>query len=203
MPTLFPKALFAAVGLSVAACGGGGGGGSAAPSDPNHVVIPSTFQGANTTTTYGAASAAGSFSDTTGIIGSGIAAADTGSTVTVSTDANDHLSSLAINVTNGGSTFSATYAGTQFVSLSGPITLAELASGIELVANASAGTTGIVFQGVNQNLSYSAFGAWLSNDGGGNFRVGNLAAGVETVTMPIVGTATYSGTTMGVGATGT
>jgi hypothetical protein len=151
---------------------------------------------------YGAASAAGSFTVGVGITGSGIAAADTGSTVTLTTDGSGRLSSLTLNITNGGATFSQTYAGTQFQSLAGALTLSQLASAIEQVGFLNAGTTGIVFQGANQGLSYSAFGAWASDDGGGAFRIGNFAIGKETApaAVPVTGSANYSGATTGVGS---
>jgi hypothetical protein len=166
--------------------------------------VPSKFQAAGTTAAYGAASAAGSFTVVTGLAASGSAAADTGSAISVTTDSNGRLSSLTIDVTTGGANFSQTYAGTQFQSLGGALTLAQLASIIETVVNAPGMATGVVFQGANQGLSYSAFGNWISNDGGGAFRIGNLAAGNETLpaSVPVVGTANYAGSTSGVGGTG-
>ena len=172
--------------------------------DPNPVVVPSKFQAAGTTAAYGAASAAGSFTVVTGLAASGSAAADTGSAISVTTDANGRLSGLTIAVTTGGANFTQPYTGTQLQSLGGALTLAQLASVIETVLNAPGTATGAVFQGANQGLSYSAFGGWISNDGGGAFRIGNLAAGNETLpaSVPVVGTANYAGSTTGVGGTG-
>jgi len=195
--------LLTSIGFCLAACGGGGGGSGSGPGDPNPVVIPARFQAASTTAGYAAASAAGSFT-VLGLASSSIAAADTGSTVSVTTDGSGRLSSLTITVTTGGANFTQTYAGTLFQSLGGALTLSQLASDIERALNAPGVATGVVFQGANLGLSYSAFGGWVSNDGGGAFRIGNLAAGNETLpaSVPVSGSANYAGATTGVGGTG-
>ncbi len=194
--------LLTLMGFCFAGCGGGSSS-SGGAGDPNPVVIPAKFQAAGTTVPYAAASAAGSFT-VLGLGASGIAAADTGSTISVTTDGSDHLSSLTITVTTGGANFTQTYMGTQLQSFGGGLTLSQLASALEHVLNAPGVATGAVFQGANQGLSYSSFGAWVSNDGGGSFRIGNFAAGTETLpaSVPVVGTANYTGATTGVGGTG-
>ena len=196
--------LLTSIGFCLAACGGGSST-SGGAGDPNPIVIPTKFQAASTTPPpYAAASAAGSFTVVLGLAASGIAAADTGSSISVTTDGRDHLSSLTITVTTGGANFTQTYAGTQLQSFGGGLTLSQLASAIEHVVNAPGVATGAVLQGANLGLNYSTFGAWVSNDGGGSFRVGNFAAGTETLpaSVPVMGSASYAGATTGVGGSG-
>ncbi len=186
--------------LALAGCGGGGRSSPPAPPPAqSQAFLP--FQAARTTVTYPVDSAAAALDTSKGIGANGIDASGAGSTVTVSTDANDHVSQLTISISTGGVNFSQTYVGSS-QELSGSPTLGQLASAAQQVANAPPGTNGLIF-GTVGNLSYSAFGAWLSNDGGGHFRMGVLAGGAQTTTMPTSGSATYTGTTFGFGANGT
>lgn len=192
--------LAAAAALCLTACGGGGGGGGSTAVDPNQTPVPSTFQAANTSVVYQAASAAASFTATSGVTSSGIASEGAGSTVTVTTDSSDHISNLAINVSTAGTAFSAAYAGTQIAPILTPITLSQLSTVIQQI---SVGGTAFGFQGSGQGLSYSAFGIWESVDTPTAGRIGVMASGNETAATPISGTATFTGSTMGVGASGT
>ena len=194
--------------LMLGACGSGGGGGSppatsSTAADSNQAPIP--FQSANTTVTYPVDSAAASFSysNANGFGTSGIAPSGSGSTITISTDANDHISQVAIAVSTGGVIFNATYpASSFFQTANSPISLAAFAGVLETIGNDPTGTSGFLLEGSNENLNYATFGAWMANDGGGNGRLGVIAGGSQTVTMPTSGSATYTGTTIGVGSNG-
>ncbi len=200
-----------AVSLALAACGHGG-----SPTGNNtKFVVP--FQPASTTASYGApgsglpnlvaggpSSASAAFTSLTGITGSGGAPGDTlGNSVTLTTDSAGSLSTIAINIATPGGTGPALSqsfaAGTQG---SATITAPQFSALLAAISAAPATTANMVYQGAVAGLSSSAYGAWMQSIGGGNYNVGMYSFGPETAVMPVAGTATYHGTTLGFGSNG-
>jgi hypothetical protein len=189
--------------------GGGGGGGIAVP-----------FVTANTTSpALGGASAPGAFT------GAGFVAdfatpnpADSanGAMVTVTTDASGNLSQIIVCApTGGGGVCPSASSNTNPFSkkfgpgnpLTAPITLNQLVSIVQQVQAAPTNTVTYIYQGTETGLSASSFGAWLQNNGSGNFAFGPVAFGIETTAGQMTalagtGVATYNGSTFGLGATG-
>src|SRR5216684_6337628 len=154
---MFRLALSSLALLLLAACGGGGGSSSSAPATP--AGIPVSIQGPNTTQQYPVSSAAATFSTNTGVGVSGIAASDGGSTVTVSTDANGNLSMFTLNISTGGINYNQTF--TSFSPITQPLTVSDIANGLNEIANAPAGSTAAFVTSQNngqlKGLSFSAF----------------------------------------------
>ncbi len=184
--------------LALSGCGGGSG---APPPPPAQSQAFLPFQGANTKVTYDVDSAAAALDTAKSSVTGGISPSGAGSTVTVSTDASGHVTQYVVNVSTGGVTFSQTYSG-NLQELPGSLTLSQLAAGFRPIASASTATNGFIF-GASDGLSYSAFGAWLANNGSGMLAFGVLAGGVPTAAMPTTGLATFNGTTFGFGTRGT
>src|SRR5262249_42708399 len=69
---------------------------------------------------------------------------------------------------------------------------------IDDVAAAGMAATAVFSSGAN-GLSSSVFGAWAINDGNNTWRIGAAAAGNPTASVPVTGTATYTGSTVGFG----
>lgn len=108
-----------------------------------------------------------------------------------------------LNVATPSGTFTQTY--TAFAPLTG-LTLDQFAIELEAVNIGAVPTGFLASQAAQaQTLSFSAYGIWASDDGGGNGRVGVLAIGNETspAAVPMAGTATYNGTTIGAAASTT
>lgn len=199
-----------ALAFVLSACGGGGSRGGEGTlnqqgSNPGAgLPVVVNFQASDATVVYDAASAAITANADLGVTGSRIDAAGIGSTVSITTGANGYLSSVTLNILTPGAAFDQTY--TSVMPLTG-LTLNELATALEGVNNASNTANGFIAaqQAQAQTLSASAYGIWAANDGGGNGRIGVLAIGNETTpaAMPMTGTATYNGTTIGVGTSTT
>jgi hypothetical protein len=196
-------AVWAITAMSLAGCGHGGGAGA----EGGAILVP--FQAANTTVTYSAPAAGGpvsssaAFTAGTGLGVPGIAAGDTvGNTVTLKTNPDGTLATIAINIAtgNGGPTVSQTFAGAVQGTTTIPVT--QLAAILSAISTAPATVANAVYQGVAAGLSFSAYGTWLQSIGGGSYNVGMYAFGNETAVMPAAGTATYKGSTLGFGSNG-
>jgi len=196
--TLTRWAALVAAGL-VSACGGGGGGDG--PTGPQ--PIRTTMQGPSTTKDYNASSAAFRF-ELVGATDKGIEAVDAGSLVTITTDSKGYITNLAIdtNTANVGFFGEGQPLGPPGGGVpSNADVLNDLAAGVKEVLSGEAGSYGIAIL----DLNHSMFGGWVITDsapGGWDGRAGVFAFGVETATMPATGEATYNGTAMGVGVTG-
>ena len=184
--------------LLLAGCGGGGGGGGGAASNSTSPVpVPSTLQAAGTTKTY-------DINSVDGIIQSRqfstmrIDQAGGGSTISATTDANGFLTNLTFNILVPGSTFSQSYQNLTALSPNifniNTLSQALLSVGAGNVANGE-----IISAQINPTttLSYTAYGAWASQNGVTE-TAGGMSLGVPTAAMPVAGTATYNGTTLGV-----
>ena len=162
------------------------------------------MQGPGTTETYDASSAAFHF-DASGVTSRDIAAAGSGSTVTITTDASGIITELKIDTNTDGVNF---HAGDQPFGTPGTAipsnaeVLRELTAGLQEIFSGGAGSHGFAFV----DLSYSMYGAWAANDSntGSDGRFGAIAFGVQTqpASMP-TGSATYNGQALGMGMTGT
>jgi hypothetical protein len=202
------------VALALGACGFGGGH----VFDNGAIAVPPTFQAANTTASYaapgsgltdlvpgGPSSASATFTSGTGITASGGVAGDTGTnSVTLTTDSNGNLFSIAINITTPGGTgptLSQSFfgGGTQG---NATLTPGQFAALVSAIAGSPATTANAVYQGTVAGLNYSAYGAWMQSNGGGSYNVGVYSFGPETTVMPLIGTANYTGTTLGFGSNG-
>jgi hypothetical protein len=172
------------------ACGGGDG--SALDG-----FLESNIQGASTEHTYEVSSAGATFDGATGIDGGGIDPTGQGSTVTLTTDAEGFISVVELNISSGGVVFTETFSGRQ----PSNITLETMADTISLVRAGSNGSSGFAIDALNSSL----FGAWLLNEAGDDLEIGTFAGGNETplANVPTSGSASYTGYTIGAGATGT
>ena len=193
----------------IAACGSGGGtSGIFAGS----ITIPAAFQAAGTTTAppFGSASAPGTFTTGTGFAAGGAtpAPADSlgGATITLTTDANGNLTQLVVSAPlGGGGAFNQTFTAAQLQAYTAPISLSQLLATIQQLQSRAAGQVSYIFQGTGSGLNVSSYGAWLQSNGGGSFKIGMLGFGNETTPAQmgaLVGSATYNGSTFGVGSTG-
>ena len=197
--------------LALAACGHGGG----LDEHGNGFTVP--FQAANATVSYGApgsglpnlvpggpSSASAAFTLGTGITGSGGVAGDTpGNSVTLTTDNSDNLFTIAINIATPGGT-GPTLSQSFVAGVQGTTTLtaAQFSALVAAIAGAPVTTANAVYQGTVAGLSDSAYGAWMQSTGGGSYNVGVYSFGPETTAMPVTGSATYNGTTLGFGSNG-
>lgn len=198
-----------AMSLALAACGPGGG------SNQNGGGFAVPFQAANTTASYsapgsglpnlvpgGPSSASAAFTLGAGITGSGGAPGDTiGNSVTLTTNVSGNLFTIAINIAAPGGTgpaLSQSFAAGATATTT--ITDTQFAALLQQIAISPATTANAIYQGAVADLSYSAYGAWMQSIGGGSYNVGMYSFGPETTVMPVAGTATYQGTTVGFGA---
>jgi hypothetical protein len=197
--------------LVLAACGSGGGGGG-----NSGIGVP--FQAVSSTNSYGApgsglpnlvpggpSSASAAFTAGAGITASGQAGADTlGNSVTLTTDGSGQVFTIAINIAAPGGT-GPSLSQTFFGGSQGTTTLtaAQFAALVAKISLSPATTANAVYQGTVAGLKSSAYGAWMQSIGGGSYNVGVYSFGPETTVMPTVGTATYTGTTLGFGSTPT
>ena len=186
--------------LSLTGCGGGGGGSSSvsssAPVTNPPTPIPISFQAPSTTVAYDVSSASASVGST-GVTGSRIDDAGTGSTVTVVTDASGNLSSVRFNIATPTQPFTNTYSAANLTAIP-LLSLTDLA----VLLNAAVNTPGANgFTTATSGLSVSTFGIWAANDNTSG-RIGVFAGGTPTpvAAMPTTGTATYNGTTIGAAA---
>ncbi len=179
--------------IALAGCGGGGGGGTATNS-ATPVPVPSTLQAAGTTKTYDVNSAVGLVQNQA-FIQERIDQAGGGSTITATTDASGNLSTLSFSILTNGSTVNQTY---QNFALLSPnlFNLNTLTQGFNNPNNNTNYAFVSMLINSTNTLSYTAYGLWGSANGG-NTNVGTLSAGVPTTAMPISGTATFNGTTLG------
>lgn len=164
------------------------------------------MQPPGTTVTYEASSAAAFFNIGSGVGANDIESTGSGSTVTITTDANGIITDLTISTNTAGVSF---LAGDQPFGAAGNAmpsnaeVLNELTAGLQEIFSGGAGSYGFAFV----DLSYSMYGGWAVNDSntGSSGRVGVIAFGAqtETTSMPASGSATYNGQTLGMGMTGT
>ena len=195
--------------ISVAACGHGSG---SSGGFGGVIAIPAAFQAANTTTAppFGSASAPGTFTIGTGFSTAGVTPAPAnslgGATVTLTTDTNGNLTQLVVSAPlGGGGTFNQTFSAGQLQSFTAPISLSTLVATVQQLQSRAVGQVSYIFQGTGSGLNVSSYGAWLQSNGGGSFKIGMLGFGNETTPAQmaaLVGSATYNGSTFGVGATG-
>lgn len=204
------SAAFLASGLFLlAACSSGGGGAPSTVSAPVPVAPVGaqegllSFQASNTTVAYPAASATALVTNS-GVGGVTNAASGQGATITVTTGGG--AIKVAFDVPTTGATFTQ-----QFVSsvwdydglISGgtpsPAGLAGWLKGLFGSPNTS-GALLTQFIGA-QSLNYAAYGLWASGDTATTGRAGAIAFGNQTPTasVPATGSATFNGSTMGVG----
>jgi len=200
-----------ALALALGACGSGGG-----ISGSGGIGVP--FQAVSSSNSYGApgsglpnlvpggpSSASAAFTAGAGITASGQAAADTiGNSVTLTTDAAGQIATIAINIAAPGGTgpaLSQTFAGGSQGTTT--LTAAQFAALVAKISTSPVTTANGVYQGTVAGLKSSAYGAWMQSIGGGSYNVGVFSFGPETTVMPVVGTATYTGTTLGFGASTT
>jgi hypothetical protein len=179
--------------LTVSACGGGGGSG------PGPTIVPFVIQPAGTTVTYPINSA--SVATTNGVVtGSRIDQPGAGGTFTVTTDGSGNVSAVQFNVATPTSNFTLTNNNIN-PTLGGLNLLANILYSV----NTNPGSTGYFRSGGNGvSLSYSSYGGWASNDGGtGLFGVFAFGSMTPPASMPVTGTATYSGSTIGIAASAT
>jgi hypothetical protein len=204
--------------LALAACGSGGSGsGSGAAAGGGAVAITVPFQTALPTQAFGplGASAPLSVSSTftagQGITASGGVGANLNTTtVTITTTAGGDLVSLELSATPGGGpgipdTIFATAANSTkpVVGITTvPITAAQLAPLVAAIAAAPVNSVSTVYQGTAASLSYTGYGSWMMSAGGGSYNVGFYSFGQPTPVMPVIGTASYTGTTIGFGSSG-
>ncbi len=209
----YPAAFLASGVLFLAACGGGGGGGTSpalapAPAAPAAPAVPASggpfsFQPDNTTVTYQPASATVLVTNA-GVGGVATAASSQSATITVTTSGGAYT--VVFNIPTTGTTFTQQFSegafdyGGPFVTFSPTTTdLAGMLKGTFGAPNAS---SSLITQSIGaQTLNYAAYGVWASGDTAtagraGTFSFGNLT---PTASVPATGTATFNGTTIGVG----
>jgi C-lobe and N-lobe beta barrels of Tf-binding protein B len=191
--------------LALCACNGGSRGGFGAAG----ISVP--FQAAGSTVVYagpasgGPSSATASFTSGTGITALGTPLSDNAAnTVALKTNAAGEIDTITLAIATGNNgpalpatAFAAVTQGTT------TLTAAQFASLLSAIAATPSGTANAVYQGTVAGLSASAYGAWMRSTGGGNYDVGMYAFGPETAAMPVAGTATYNGTTLGFGTSDT
>lgn len=196
--SVLQASLLVTAGLALVACGAGGGGGTAASALPALGPAPTTTaQAPNTTVTYQVDSAsasifAGSVSSTR------LDPTGSGGSVTVTTDGSGAISRVTLNIASAGGSFNQTYTD---VGSSSVLSLGQLANLLQL-ANSTVGANGFYSEG--EGLSYSTYGLWASNDSASFGRFGAIATGLTTSTsaMPVTGSGTYRGQTIGAGIDG-
>jgi hypothetical protein len=188
--------------LALAACGGGGGGGgggssggSSPPPAQPAAGAPVPFQAPGSTVSYPVNSA--SVSTSAGAVtGSRIDATGNAGTITITTDLNGNLSAIQFNILTPTSTFTKTFPAGQIINQSQ--LLSSLATALNTVNTTPGQATFVHSTGGNL---YSSYGAWASNDvGTGRFGVFALGSVTQPSAMPMTGTATYNGSTVGIAA---
>jgi hypothetical protein len=170
------------------------------------LTIPANFQAANTTTTY-PLTASTKIADSTGLRDPVVD--DSPTTVRITTSADGKLSTLVFSLPLGGANHDAPVG----LTLADPIQLAQLASILKPIYGPNPTgddyVLGLSQSAGAQTLSSSAFGLWATSyetDKNGNgagrayaFAFGNLT---PASSMPATGSATYNGTTTGLGGGG-
>jgi len=203
--------VWCAIAVCLAGCGHGKTASTTTPTVngggvPGGIAVP--FVAVNTTSpALGAASAPATFTTGGGFV-SGFAtpnAADTGATVTLKTDTNGNLSQITVSAPTGGVPFNQTFNASNNA-FSSAITVSQLVTLVQQFRAQSSGTSTYIYQGTETGLTASSYGAWLLNNGTGNFAFGPLAFGSETTAGQMAalagsGVATYNGSAFGLGAT--
>jgi hypothetical protein len=201
--TEFGRLMALLLAVAATACGGGGGGGNAAAAapaplgiGPNLVEGPLSFQAANITVTYQAASATALVTNA-GTGGAATAASGQGATITLVDTA-----PLVFNIPTTGTTFMRGF-GYDLTILGG---YGPDAAHVALVLVNDLGSPNtsdaILTQSIGaQFLNYAAYGVWASGDTATAGRAGTYAFGILTPTgsVPATGSATFNGITIGVG----
>ena len=201
--TMQAGVLFGAL-VALAGCGGGGGGGSGSAAVlPTPGPSPSVpFQAPNTTVTYSVDSAAAYIINqsvaSTSLEPSGGSNNIQTSSITITTNSSGAMSRMNFAIQSPGGYYSASY--TNIASFP-PLTLGQLAHLLQVV-NSTVGAEGFIGEG--PGLSHSAYGLWASNDTSTSGRFGAVALGNPTPlgSMPVSGTGTYQGSTIGAGIDG-
>jgi len=214
--------LMASAVFSVAACSGGGGPGGVTVSAPvSTQPAPSAakgpavnFQTANSTITYQPASATMAVPDA-GSAGILAAASGTGGTATLTVNASGNLTGAVFNIpTKTGSALVVSFPGPEYAALITQPTaqLPQVTSflygifGIpETPPSPYGGSEAFLFTqwAGNNSLSASAYGIWGASDTtglagpAGTYALGNLT---PAAAVPATGTATFTGSTIGVGS---
>jgi len=175
--------------LLLAGCGGGGGGTAPTPT--------STLQAPSTTKTYAVNSVAASMASEQ-ITNTRMDAAGGGSTINATTDSNGNLASLSFSILTPTASFTNTYNSFSALSAS-QFNLNAFTQSLQAVNTTPGanGAIGTLLASVGNTLSYSGYGVWATNDTGTAGRIGFFSLGNATSTMPVSGTATYTGTTFG------
>lgn len=194
----------------LAGCGGGGGGsGGSGPvtggagGAPQHPVV----RAPNTITTYNV-DAASIYIVGQAVSSSRLDPAGSAGTVVLQTDSNGNVSGtnfflqaagfnenrFQVQAQSAGINFNRSYS--DIVSFP-TLALSQLAGQLQQV-NPSDFNPNFAFIGEAPNLSYSAYGVWAADP---SYRLGAFAFGTTTPisAMPLAGTATYQGATMGAG----
>ena len=162
-----------------------------AASSSNTVTAP--FQSGDETATYYVPSATTQISNNPGTPNGAMDQISTSNTVTIASDANDNISSVAFNISTGGISFTPTFTGSA-ISYSSPF--------IEGTNGNTPGPSDVQF--FAQALSYSGWGVWDSEPSTGVQYSGVFTFGIATQpsSVPTTGTATYNGLTGGTGTNG-
>jgi hypothetical protein len=190
--------------VAMAGCGGGGGGGGG-----SSVVLPTPgpapsvpFQAPNATVTYSVDVASAYVINqsvaSTRLVPAGGDINNLPSYITITTNSSGSMSQISFAIQAPGGYFSSTYTD---ISSFPPLTLNQLANLLQVV-NTTVGADGFIGEG--PGLSYSAYGLWASNDTATSGRFGAVALGSQTPlgSMPVSGTGTYQGSTLGAGIDG-
>jgi hypothetical protein len=163
-----------------------------------------SIQAANTTVAYPAASATALLTNA-GVGGVAAAAAGQGATVTLTTDTTG-LTTVVFNIPTAGATFTKQFTFSVW-DYGGPVALAaptadQLAAMLKNVLGSPNTADAVITQSIGaQSLNYAAYGLWAAGDTAvagraGTFTFGNLT---PAASVPATGTATFNGTTIGVG----
>jgi len=190
--------------LTLSACSSGGGSNGTLADLATTISgttsanrIPATLAPPAAATAFDVSTGNASFNTTTGLITSNINPTGSGNTVTLTVDAGGTLTNVAANINSGGISFTRSAAPTTFSTF----TLGQLAAGLETVGAGGVGS--FAFAGTNLNASF--FGGWIERTGATTFNTGVVAGGSLTAggAIPIVGSANYTGQTLGTGVVGT
>ncbi len=192
--------------LTLSACGGGGGGGGSSPASPPPPLIPpGTFLAAPGANCTGSActgpESSVSFTNP-GVFGSGTSSA-TGAQVTIATDATGKASTVTINVPAPGGGFYTHPFDLTTTGVAGTGPFAGFISAFDGV-NADGSRRNQIL--LDPNLTYSSYGLWTNiPTSAAAGATGALAFGQLTPAsnVPINGTFSYSGKTIGAMVDGT
>jgi hypothetical protein len=108
------------------------------------------------------------------------------------------MSEIRFSIRADAASFSSTYTN---ISSFPPLTLSQLANLLQVV-NTTVGAEGFIGEG--PGLSHSAYGVWAQNGTSTSGRFGAVALGSPTLVgaMPLSGTGSYQGSTLGAGIDG-